>query len=141
MRVAGVEAAGDIGRGDVAHQLLVRAEALTHVAIEVYLQCDSLQSAALGFRFRASGPHSRLSSGRTDLVAHPNGASLAPPRTVPQLLMSQESASLISAICLRLCSRAASASSRSTERKRVLSFVLVWASLSRSALMTVPMVA
>src|ERR687897_2285230 len=56
MRVAGVEAAGDVGRGDVAHQLLVRAEtiraeALTHVAIEVYLQCASLRSAALGFRF------------------------------------------------------------------------------------------
>ena len=33
------------------------------------------------------------------------------------------------------------ASSRSAERKRVLSLVLVWASLSRSALITVPMVA
>jgi hypothetical protein len=54
VRVASVKTSRDVRGGDVLHQLLVgaeavRAEALAHVAVEVYLHVASLRLAGVGF--------------------------------------------------------------------------------------------
>jgi hypothetical protein len=59
VRVARVEAACHVGRGDVAHELLVRpeavgSEALAHVAVEIYLHVPPSGRQVSGIRLQGS---------------------------------------------------------------------------------------